>query len=258
MKLRSIIILAAIPIALLFQGCSTPPRITSNELQKLAYEQTFSEFQKQIGTNVMDCLDFFTILRTNTVYNCKMISVFDTQKSYLLLFQDGVFVSMFNTAEERRKTKWRGFSSLTQPDFTEVDARIESFFPPPMLSTFQFTNSSNLDLARSKQEQDDSEAEGIVMAIGLAPIAIAVAPVTLPIVIYQQKKQSKWTKHFESLKMGTSETDVKQLLGDPKKIFGSQDESIWVYKNMWGCLGFENGKLVWIMNDYEPNEFLRH
>ena len=186
MKMRSIIILAAIPIALLIQGCATPPRITSNEIQNLAYGQTFSDFQKQIGSNAMDCLDCFTIRQTNTVFKCKMIDVRDTQKSYLLLFQDGVFVSMFNTATERGKSKWRGFSSLTQPDFKEVNARIESFFPPPMLSTFQFTNSSNLDLARSKQEQDDGEAEGIGMAIGLAPIAIAVAPVTLPIVIYQQ------------------------------------------------------------------------
>ncbi len=249
MKMRSIILLAAIPIALLFQGCATPPRITSNKLQSLAYGETFSDVEKQMGSNVMDC---FLIRQTNVLYECKIIMVFDTQKSYLLLFKDGTLISMLDAVDERKNSKWRGFSNLTQPDFAEVNALIEEFFPPPLLSTFQFTNSSNLELAL-KQEKED-EDEGIGMAIGLAPFAIAAAPITAPILIYQSGNQTEWFKKLNSLKTGESETNVKQTLGDPKKIFGSQNEEIWAYKNWWGSLGFKNGQLVWIMNDYKPIE----
>jgi len=124
MNPRSIIVLPLILIALLFQGCATPPRTTSNTLQKLAYGQTFSDVQKQMGSNVVNC---FIIRQTNAVYECKMISVFDTQKSYLLIFKDSVFVSALDAIKERRNSKWRGFASLTEPDFTQVNVLIEDF-----------------------------------------------------------------------------------------------------------------------------------
>jgi hypothetical protein len=249
MKMRSIILLAVIPIALLLQGCATPPRIASNTLQNLAYGQTFSDVQKLMRSNVADC---FIIRQTNTVYECKMISVFDTQKSYLLLFKDAVFVSALNAVEERKHSKWIDFSNLSQPDFTQVNVLVEDFFPPPSLTDFQFTNSSNFELAN--QREKEGEKEGLGMAIGLSPFWIPTAPVWIPLMIHDNSKWQEFYGKLKSLKTGESKAEVIRLLGKPTKIYGSENESIWVVKNMYGCLGFENGELVWILFNYTPIE----
>ncbi len=253
MNLRSTIFLAAIPIVLLLQGCATPRRNTSNSLQNLAYGQTFSEIQKQVGSNVMDC---FTIQQTNTVDKCKMIYVDDTQKSYLLLFEDGAFVSMLDAIQERKISKWRGFSSLTQPDFSQANALIEDFFPPQSLVTFQFTNSSNPELAREREKQDRNDA--MQMTIELSPLWLPTAPIWIPAMVHAERKQNEWFRKLDSLKTGESEAEVIQLLGKPEKVFGPDDESIRTYKSWWGCLGFENRELVWIMYDYKPVERRRY
>lgn len=202
-----------------------------------------------MGSNVVDC---FIIRQTNTVYECKMIYVFDTQKSYLLLFKDSVFVSALDAVEERKNSKWRGFSSLTQPDFTQVNVLIEDFFPPQSLADFQFTNSSNFELAREQEKEGEKDGEG--MMIGLAPLWIPTSPILLPLMTHDLHKQNELFRKLDSLKTGESEADVIQLFGKPEKVYGPDSESIWVYKNLYGCLGFENGELVWILADYRPIE----
>jgi len=181
-----------------------------------------------------------------------MISVFDTQKSYLLLFKDGVFVSLQDAVEERKNSKWRGFSNLSQPDFSQVNVLIEDFFPPASLAGFQFTNSSNFELA--SQQEKEGEDQGISMAIGMAPFWIPTAPVWIPVMIHDSSKWNEFYGKLESLNTGESKADVIQLLGKPKQVYGSDNETIWVYKNLYGCLGFENGELVWILADYRPIE----
>ena len=236
-------------IVVLMAGCASPPRIVSNKLQSLSYGQTFSDVQKQMGSNVVAC---FIIRQTNTVYECKMISVFDTQKSYLLLFRDSVFVSVLDAAVERKNSKWRGFSSLDEPDFTQVNVLIEDFFPPPPLADFQFTSSSNIELAREQEREGDKEGAG--MMIAMAPFWIPTSPVLVPMMIHQNRKQYERFIKLDSLKTGESETDVIQLLGKPEKKYGPENESIWIYKDLYGCLGFENGELVWTLADYRPIE----
>ena len=92
------------------------------------------------------------------------------------------------------------------------------------------------------------------MAIAFAPIWIPTSPIWIPAMIHLSSKQHEWFRKLDSLKTGEPESEVFRLLGKPEKVYGPDNESIWTYKSWWGCLGFENGELVWILYDYKPIE----
>jgi hypothetical protein len=222
-------------------GCATSHQITANKFQGLAYGQSLPEVQKQLGG---EGEFWFKIRQTNTVFECRRVYTYDTHKSFFLLFEDGSFTSLLNS--ENPTSSWRGFTNLTQLDFSELNLCLAGYFPPNPLSNFQFTNSV------VAVEDSSGLVEGVGYAVGLAPLWVPMLPVSIPLLIHQSNKQANWYKKIDSLKTGESDVDVVQLFGEPTQKIDSNNRSIWIYKNWWGSFGFENGKLVWIMNWYEP------
>jgi len=215
--------------------------LTSNKFRSLSYGQNLHDIENSIGSTGQRS---FIIRQTNTVFECRTIYVDDTRKIYSLLFENGVFSSIWDERTQRTPWgHWKGFGNLTDPDFSKLDFFLKDFFPPKPLPEFQFTNPPNPERVPSWGE----EHEGLGMMIGLAPFWVPAAPIGLPIMAASMKKDERWYKGINSFKTGESEADVLKILGKPSKKIGNDYHSVWAYSNRMTSLGFENGELVWIL-----------
>ena len=235
-------------LACLFCGCtSNQTQINSDRLKQLAYGQKMPEVRSQLGTTGARS---FLIKKTNTVYECRTFYVRDTRKTYCFLFQDGIFVSVNDLAQQRAWGYWPGFRNKASPDFSEMNFFLTDFFPPKPLSDFKFTELPDPKLAHSWWEDNN---EGVGMMIGLAPFWIPGLPIIVPIVVRDQIKMGQWIRAFNDLKTGESEAQVESRLGKPARKIGNSMHSVWGFDNVYSCCGFEDGKLVWILNGFDAS-----
>ena len=230
-------------------GCaSNQTQISSGMLKRLAYGQKMPEVRSELGTTGVRS---FLIKQTNTVYECRTIYVKDTRKTYCFLFQDEVFVALNDLAQQRAWGYWPGFNNKASPDFSGMSFFLADFFPPKPLSGFNFTEPPD---PKSTHSWWADNGEGMGMMIGLAPFWIPGLPIVASGMAAEQMRESRWIKAFDDLKTGESESQVESQLGKPVRKTGDEQHSVWGYNFMYSSCGFEDGRLVWVLNGFDASE----
>jgi hypothetical protein len=235
---------------LLLCGCANQTDVASKKMLRLAYGQSFHDVTTTLGKAGVRS---FIIRQTNTVFECRIVHIEHTEKLYSLLFQDGVFCSALDAERQKNWSAWKGFDNASPIDFTRLNFFVADFFPPRPLADLNFANSPKTNSASS-----GIDYEGLGMVLVLGPLFLPVAPIALPFMVISEENDSHWSKAIAGFKTGETEPYVEAHLGKPSKKFTSGNRSVWIYGNRMASLGFEEGKLAWVLYGMDASAYTSH